>query len=483
MKYCRFHPTQAASWYCPRCCNDTCDTCADESVNIEKRHCFQCGGVLESLGAAYTAEPFWEHLRAIFRYPFTWPVMTLILAVSVIGMTLSFLPILGMLAALISAGIFIKYSFRCLEETAMGNMAPPDITDAYSGGLMIMVKMIFMMILTGVVIGVAGYYLGEGIAGLLTGLVMLSIPAFLINYAITDELLSSASPFSILRIITAIGLPYGLLIGLLMLMSSSVTFLMYLMISDWQWLTTTLISVVSNYYLVVMFHLMGYVVFQYQRQLGFSARESSGMDEPHRSEVERSRAQISVLVKSGEYEKAQSVYRRVMDRHRSDMTLRDEFFEFLCMTARRDELQRFMDDYLALKTEKGYLDQLRRIYRQVRTILPNYVPSDGEVRYQLAKQFSELGENAVTVHLINGMHKVHSDLGLLIRSYRLLEQALEELGKDELAEACRSFLQKLQSRAGATTVVNEVSTNQDEGLALADTPDTSEHKTWPAFSR
>lgn len=484
MKYCRFHPTQAASWHCPRCCTDTCDTCADESVNIDKRHCFQCGGVLESLGAAYTAEPFWEHLKAIFRYPFTWPVMTLIVVVSVIGMVLSFLPILGTLAALISAGIFIKYSFRCLEETAMGNMVPPEITDAYSGGLMIIVKMLFMMIVVGVLIGLAGYYLGEGIGGLLTGLVMLSVPAFLINYAITDELLSSASPFSILRIITAIGLPYGLLIGLLMLMSSSVSFLMYLLISDWQWLTTTLVSVVSNYYLVVMFHLMGYVVFQYQRQLGFSARESSGADELHRSEVDRCRAQISVLVKSGEYEKAQSVYRRVLDRNRSDMALQDEFFEFLCMTARRDALQRFIDDYLALKTEKGYLDQLRRIYRQVRTLLPNYVPADGDVRYQLATQFSELGEYAVTVHLINGMHKEHSDLGLLIKSYTLLEQALDGLGKDELAEACRGFLQKLRERAETRGLLNEVSETQREGLAIQETPDTtSEHKTWPAFSR
>ena len=499
MKYCRFHPAEAASWYCPRCCDDTCDTCTDESVNMEKRHCFQCGGPLESLGAAYTAEPFWEHLQAIFRYPFTWPAMSLIVVVSLVGMVLSFFPLLGALAVIISAGVLIKYCFRCLEETAMGDMVPPDITSAYSGGILIIFKMIFLLIVVGGIIGAAEYYLGSGIASLLMGLVMLSTPAFLINYATTDDLFGSASPINVLRIILAIGLPYGLLIGLLMLMSSSVSFLMYFMFIDAQWLTTALISIVSNYYLVVMFHLMGYVVFQYQRQLGFSAREASGEVEQQRSESERLRAQISVLVKSGEYSKALHVYRRVIERHRNDLSLQDEFFEFLCQTSDREHLQGFVDGYFELKTEKGYLDQLRRIYRQVRTLLPNYVPADGEVRYQLAKQFADLGEFAATVHLINGMHKVHTDLSLLIKSYSVLEQALEGLEKDELAEACRGFLQKLRARAGVTTKVDEASLDPglmpqnpmphtrvpgSDTLDIETTPDTnSEHKTWPAFSR
>lgn len=455
MKYCHYHPLSPATWYCPRCHTDTCDCCSDESVNLEQRHCFQCGAPLESLGSAYTAEPFWEHLTEIFRYPLRTSVMALIVVVSVIGTALSFLPVLGVLATLVSAGIFFKYSFRCLEETAGGNMVPPDITDAYSGGLLIIVKLFLLMIGVGVLIGAAGWYLGNGVAGLLTALVMLSLPAFLTNFVVSDSILYAASPLNNLRIIAAIGLPYGLLIGLLMLMASSVSFLSYLMISGWEWLTIALISVVSNYYMLVMFHLMGYVVFQYQQRLGFSAREELGIDAQPRSEIERLRAQISVLVKHGNYSKALTIYRHLLERYRQDVSLQDEYFEFLVLTASRDVLQGFADDYLLLKTERGHLDQLKRIYRHIRSLLPDFIPADGEVRYQVAKQFAALGEYSVTVHLINGMHRQHTDLELLIRSYSLLEEALEGLDKQDLVASCRAFLAQLRSKQSATLTVQK----------------------------
>ena len=448
MKYCQYHPVTPASWHCPRCHSELCDACTDESVNIDHRHCFECGGKLESLGSAYTAEPFWEHLKPIFQYPITTPVMTLIILVSVIGMALSFFPILGGLAAIISAGIFVKYSFRCLEETAGGNMVPPDISDAYSGGLLIIVKIWLLLIAMGVGAVFLASYVGVGLVSFLGAIVLLSIPAFLINFAMSDSILSAASPLNILRIITAVGLPYGLLIGLLMLMISSVSFLTYFVYTDWEWLTATIMSVVSNYYMVVMFHLMGYVVFQYQERLGFSAREELGLENEARSEPERIRAQISVLVKSGDYNKAQALYRRIIDRYRQDVTLQDEFFEFLVLTLRKAELKEFADDYLLFKVEKGHLDQLKRIYRQIRTLQPDFVPASGEVRYLIAQEFAAFGEYAMTVHLINGMHREHNDLPLLIKAYSLLEEALEGLNKQDLVESCRAFLKQLKSKAG-----------------------------------
>ena len=54
----------------------------------------------------------------------------------------------------------------------------------------------------------------------------------------------------------------------------------------------------------------------------------------------------------------------------------------------------------------------------------------------------------MTVHLINGMHREHHDLPLLIKAYTLLEEALEGLNKQDLVESCRAFLKQLKSKAG-----------------------------------
>ena len=96
MKYCKYHPTEAATWYCTHCDSRVCDTCTLESERGEDRYCCKCGATLESLGSAYTAEPFWERLSETFRYPLTVPVMTLIVVLSAISGVLFFVPIVGL---------------------------------------------------------------------------------------------------------------------------------------------------------------------------------------------------------------------------------------------------------------------------------------------------------------------------------------------------------------------------------------------------
>lgn len=447
MQSCQFHPVSPATWHCPLCHNDVCDQCTDEALHTSDRRCCECGAPLQTLGAKNTAEPFWNRLSEIFRYPLTAPVMSLIVTVSALSAILMYIPIIGGIAALISAGIFIKYSFACLEETAAGNMIPPDLVEGYSGGVLLIFKMLGLLILVGLGGGVLFTYLGSGLAGLIGMLVLLSIPAFLINYALTDELLRSASPFAILRIVSAVGAPYMVLIGLLFLMASSVGVLSYLVISGWEWVTVTLQSVISNFYMVVMFHLMGYVVFQYQEKLGFYARAEYAEAPEFRTEYERNRAKISVAVKSGNYTKATELLQKTLAKHPSDNAIQDELFELMVITSNKDALSEYADDYLKFKINKGYVDKLRFIYRQTRQVIPNFLPVSAHMRYYLAKDFAGVGEYSAAVRLINGMHKIESDISLLTKAYSLMAESLVALDKPEKANACRAFLKKLNTMA------------------------------------
>ena len=451
MEYCKYHPLKPATWYCAACDTHTCDDCSDESVYSDERRCFHCGAPMESLGAAYTVEPFWHHLKEIFRYPLNPPVMTLILVVSALGALLSFIPIIGVVAMLLAAGIFTKYSFRCLEETAEGNMVPPDIQDAYQGGLILIVKMILLLV--AVVLGGAflATFVGTGITSLLGMLVLFSVPAFLISYALTDSILSAVHPGNILRIISAVGMPYGILIGLIFLMGTSVDVLSYFVITDAEWITATLQSVISNYYMVVMFHMMGYVVFQYQEPLGFYARARTADIPQVRTQAEKLKAHVSVAVKEGQYDKVISLYREYLNRQADDVGISDSWFEFLYRSGNRELLADFAGSYLKLKLKKGCQDQLSLIYRQIQQLLPAYIPQEGEVCYQLALNCFNAGDYTGAVRLINGLQKKSRDIALLIRSFLLMAKALDELQKGEQAAKCRQLVTQLQRKADSVS--------------------------------
>ncbi|MAK92613.1 MAG: hypothetical protein CMI08_17710 [Oceanospirillaceae bacterium] len=449
MEYCKYHPLTAASWYCSECDTHTCDTCTNETVYNDKRRCFNCGAELASLGSAYTAEPFWHHLKAMFRYPLNGSTLGLIITVAVLSSLLSFVPLVGLVAALISTGIFIKYSFRCLEETANGNMVPPDISDAYEGGIILILKMIGLLLLLGIGGGLLSQFVGPGFTGLLGMFVLLSIPAFLINFALTDSVLRSAAPPAVMRIISAVGMPYGILIGFIFLMASSVSVLSYLVSSELSLVTMILQSIISNYYMVVIFHMMGYVVFQYQEPLGFYARERLDNMPPPRTESELVKAHIDVAVKEGDYDKVISLYQNYLSKHNQDVVMYDSWFEFVLQAARRDLLAQMVDDYIHLKYQKGHKTELKRIYKQVLQLFPVYIPEDGKVRYQLAKDYFDAGDFITCVKMINGMHKKYTDLPLLIRSYMLLAEALTELKKPDQVAKCRALVAQYQKKADA----------------------------------
>jgi len=449
MEYCKYHPLTSASWYCPHCDTYLCDSCTEEATYNDQRRCFNCGNDLESLGSAFTAEPFWHHLKEMFHYPLKGhsSALVLIIGVALINGLLIFIPFIGLIAVLMTTGIFLKYSFLCLEETANGNMVPPDIQDAYDGGILIIFKLIGLMLLIGIGSGFLAAVVGPGIVGLLGMLMALSIPAFLIGFALTDSVLKAALPVNIFHIITAIGMPYGILIGFLFLMFSSVDVFSYLLSSKYSTLTLILQSLISNYYSIVMFHMLGYVVFQYQGKLGFYAREQNGDAPVARSDAEKLQAHVSVAVKQGDYDKVSSLYQTYLNKYSNDGAVFERWFEFVLRTKRRDMLAQVADNYIGHKYRNGQKSELKFIYKQVVQMLPDYIPADGNVRSQLAQDFYDSGDAMTCVRLINGMHKKYAELPLLIRSYLLLAKALDDLNKPEQAVKCRQMVMQLQKKA------------------------------------
>ncbi|WP_196140199.1 B-box zinc finger protein [Aliikangiella sp. G2MR2-5] len=444
MEYCKYHPNSPATFWCENCQVFSCDNCTDEGSLASSERCFKCGAHVESLGATYTATPFWRRLEDSFRYPLNASVMGLIVAISLMQAILSSIPmIITLIVQLALFGSMIKYCFDCLEKTSEGLLTPPDVTHAYSGGLGIAVKVIAMMVsLVAMIIG-AYNFLGEAVAGLVSFVVMLGLPAVLINFGLTRQVLASVDPIKMVKLISAIGLPYGLIIAFLMIMSGSITVLSELTYG-FSFASALIESVITYYYMVVMFHMMGYMIFQYQGKLGFVARaEEEALTQP-RNDLEKSIAQIGILVKEGNYSSADRLFIKTLDKFANDKALNNQYFDFLIATKSADSLKKFATQYIEFLDRTNQPDKIRTRYKQIVKLIPDFVPQTAFGRFLAGKACHDIGEHQLAVKLFNGMKKLYPDFELLPEVFEMMAESLGFIPKlADQAEKYRQMAKRL----------------------------------------
>ena len=125
--FCKYHPIEAATYFCSRCQKYTCDSCSNEDTHSGGVSCFLCSRPLKSLGSAATEEPFWRRLDKSFKYPLNTYALVMIVGVSILSSILAYVPF-AILWQLMLTGAMVSYCFACLKQTAIGNFTAPDIT-------------------------------------------------------------------------------------------------------------------------------------------------------------------------------------------------------------------------------------------------------------------------------------------------------------------------------------------------------------------
>jgi len=447
--YCKYHPLDGATYSCHACNICQCDKCIDDEHNVV--HCFVCGGVLESLGSANTVEPFWRRLREAFKYPVNANSMSLIVItaiISVLATLMPFLMILSVLMYLFAAGAIMKYSFTCLERTALGEMKAPDVMEAYQGGIKLLLQLVLMVIVLSVIAGAAYYYFGAALGGLIGFIAVFSFPAILIRFAQTENMFEATNPFAAIALIAAIGLPYGLLIAFMLIMMTSVGVLHEWIGTLFPAVSYLLQSVVSNYYTVVMFHLMGYMLFQYQGQLGYSARSDEDEDRPKRSGQEHLAAKIEVLLKEGDYEQVVKFYYQAFKQYPNEPIFFEKFFDLLYACKKTALMADYGLTYLEFLNRRKRFDKLTPTLKQILFIVPDFLPNSPAMRVQLAALLKQQGDHKLAVKLLNGMHKLYPEFAGLPDAYYLLAATLAEIPNMQAqADKCRQMAAQLKRKA------------------------------------
>ena len=443
MDYCKYHPISPATHYCQHCEIYNCDKCVNDKNGLgPAAKCFHCGKTLHSLGASQTAVPFWRRLNESFRYPTSNDALLLIIGSSILSSAAIVIP-LGFVLLILISGVVLKYGFCCLQDTAEGNLQAPKINEAYQGGLILILQLFFLFTCVSIAITLSYAYLGSVLTMLISTILISALPAMVITFALNDNILTALNPAANYRLIRAIGLPYSLLLGFMMIMFSSIGIISELLEYFPPVITAIGESVASNYYMVVIFHMMGYMIFQYQDKIGFFARDDEGKYES-RSEYDRERARIDIQLKEGNYDKVTELFIVQVQQHKKDRILHADFFNYLCAIKDETNLQKLANTYFDILTQYQLLEQLYSEFRRYRALCPNYLPDNPQITHTLAERTFAGGDFKTTVQLLNSLRKTHENYIKIIDVYELLTHVLEQTpNMQKQAEQCKKMTVQL----------------------------------------
>ncbi len=425
---CQFHPIVPAENHCDHCRANFCGQCSDTLPRARIRDhssaCFVCGGALTPLAAGNQIIPFWSRIGDIYRYPLSVQALITILVISTLS---TLLRGFGLLAVIPSVAI-VLYSFACLRRTASGENEAPDVDASFQGSIM-------PVFYAGVSTSAAAFVIwfvfesfGTGMGILLSFFVGLLMPAAIIIIAVQGKLFPALHPGNQIEIVKATGISYFVMLLFIAVMVSSTAVLSgFLARTSFASMNFFMTSVISNYYSIVVYHIMGYLVYQNHAELGYHVSGSAGVKHTNdRSETQREKIQLEMLIKAGKFDAARGVAKRILQNDASMWEWARAFKLFCAAQPSKDVdlyFERYVDKLISLdETEKiadAYLDIVR--------VKPSFEPASDARKLDIADALHHIGKHTQAVRLIQKLVVESNDHDTVGRALLLLVSGFRRL--------------------------------------------------------
>jgi tetratricopeptide (TPR) repeat protein len=414
-----------------------------------KQHalCPQCNRAMRYLGAATEVVPFWNRIGAFFRYPFHTDPLLVIAICTLVPLLISG-NIVGLIVSLVLILALLKYTYAVINHTAEGHMKPPPLSVAFTGsGFNIVILQLLVFILMGALVSAAMMVGGPILMLVALALVALALPASVMVLAMEHSVAAAVNPMNLAVLISRIGSPYFLLYGYLILLSIASGAAQEFAFNHFApQMANILAGFLNSTFTLMLFHMLGYLLFQYQEELGFasdhqdeeSLAEMQGRDRTHRFD-----ADIDMNLKDGNYDRVQSMLKESLKREPSNAHRLEQFHALLTARDDRQELYRYHPRLLTMLADKNDGDRMASLLATIETIEPSFRLNDPELALHCAKTLYHRSQFKPALKLLQDFHKRFPDSECLPHAYLTVAQALANgLGQWEKATAFLTFIKK-----------------------------------------
>jgi hypothetical protein len=342
-------------------------------------------------------EPFWNRLPAIALYPFRGGALISLLAIGLGIVLLGWFPIFRILFWLLAC----KQAFEILLASANGRLISPHVSPGFDSSvvwkyLMLQVLMFGLPVLAAILVEPAlGMALFIAFA--------LVLPAAIMGLAVSGSLGRAINPELWFFVITRIGWPYLALIGLLLVIQLSAANAEAMLA---EFLPATLSSVVgvvfSLWSMFATFHLMGYLIYQFHRELEFEPR-AIGAALPPSPEQHRDRElleRVGAMVQAGDVSAAMQALRVEIRSRAVTLEVQELYRRLLQQSGASAELsehgRQFLHQLLLEKQDKRALE----LARECIAVDPGFTALELEQNAALAKRAGFAGQSRLAIDLL-----------------------------------------------------------------------------------
>lgn len=418
-------------------------------ADTRRRHglCPRCGKALRYLGAATEVVPFWNRLSAFFHYPFHMDPL-IVIAICTLVPALLGRDLIGLLITLALLLALFKYTYAVIRHTAEGHMSPPPLATAFSGsGFDIVILQLVVFALMGGLIFSAGLVGGPLLAMLAMAFVVLALPASIMVLAMEQSVSAAVNPMNLATMISRIGWPYFLLYGYIVLLILASGAAQDFAVNHFEpGLAQVIAGFLNSTFTLILFHMLGYLLFQYQEEMGFASDLQDSPDQDQDGPRDRSRridADIDINLKDGNYDRVLVILQESLKRDPTNAHRLGQLYQLL--SARHDtaELYRYhprLLGWLAGRNDAGGLVELLAILERLE---PGFRLDDAELTVRCGRLLYQHGEYRGALRLLQDFHMRFPDHEQLAPAYLLVAQTLANgLNQWEKATAFLNFIGK-----------------------------------------
>jgi hypothetical protein len=445
---CKYHPLVPARWECPSCHISLCNDCVEKDAARNAAYCPLCKGWVQQVSATNFITPFWKRIPKFFLFPMQPRPLIFMGVAAVLVSLLPLFGIAGKLLALVLFMAYMSYALHVLERTANGELDPAEVNaDMFGKGLGLPLKQVVVLFILFLAIYAVRQSLGPFAAYITYIVVMLSLPASIMLLVMEDSLVSAVNPFMIVDTIKSIGMPYLVLYVFLLLLGSTHEVLSQFVASGGGFWFLPVQIFLYFYFTLVMYNMMGYVVFQYHEPLDFAVRMD--VHESHGATAGRAATpapglptDVEVLIKEGRVEEAVDALGRKVAQSGADLDMRDRYHDLLKRAGQSDAMARHGREHLNLLLAAGKTARAAQVFVDCFAVDPEIRPNDPDRYYELTSVLAARGAAREAVALSRNFHKTFAGHRDIPRLYLLVAKVLtEQLNAEQQAARILDFLQ------------------------------------------
>jgi len=356
--HCSHHRSKAAHFTCNQCGDAFCESCISvrehEAYGRKERNyfCPVCNVPAEHIGVGNLLTPFWNRLPKFFLYPLQPVPLILTIVLAVFGSIFFFVPMVQLVVWI----VMMKYAYAVLIQTGTGALRAPEVTtELVTEDIGQVFKQFVIFIILGMITGFVFRTTGPVGGFAFTAFVAIFAPAMIMVLVATNAIIPALNPMIFVPIVSRIGGRYFLMYLFLFFLYVAPSALLAMVPKVVPFPVLKFFSLFFNqYYVLVSYHLMGYVLLQYHEEIGYDVDYEHFMDNQETGkrakvdEKEQLLTSIGILAQKGRFDDALALVKSETGGKIDGVELSDQYLKLLQLAGKKEEAIAYAPKHLSL---------------------------------------------------------------------------------------------------------------------------------------